>query len=90
MSTYNAESSLARLLAPHYARAEDEARSLLREAFRTSADLEVCGTTLHVRIEPLSAPRRTRAIAELCKELTATETDYPGTSLKLVYSVKGG
>jgi hypothetical protein len=90
MSTYNAESSLARLLAPHYARAEDEARSLLREAFRTSADLEVCGTTLHVRIEALSAPRRTRAIVELCKDLTATETDYPGTSLKLVYSVKGG
>ncbi len=88
MATYNAESSLARLLAPHYARAEDEARSLLREAFRTSADLEVEGATLHVRIEPLSAPRRTRAIAGLCQELNATETIYPGTNLKLVYSVK--
>jgi len=89
MATYNAESSLARLLAPHYARAEDEARSLLREAFRTSADLEACGTTLHVRIEPLSAPRRTRAIAALCEQLTATETIYPETNLKLVYSMKG-
>jgi hypothetical protein len=88
MATYNAESSLARLLAPHYARAEDEARSLLREAFRTSADLAVNGATLHVRIEPLSAPRRTRAIAGLCQELNATETIYPGTNLKLVYSVK--
>ncbi|MHB1890187.1 MAG: putative transposase [Acidimicrobiales bacterium] len=90
MATYNAESALARLLAPHYARAEDEARSLLREAFKTSADLEVLGTTLHVRIDPLSAPRRTRAIAGLCEELNATETIYPGTNLKLVYSVKGG
>ncbi|MHB8289270.1 MAG: putative transposase [Acidimicrobiales bacterium] len=89
MATYNAESSLARLLAPHDARTEDEARSHLREAFRTSADLEVCGTTLHVRIEALSAPRRTRAIAALCDELTATETIYPGTNLKLVYSMKG-
>jgi hypothetical protein len=89
MATYNAESSLARLLAPHYARAEDEARSLLREAFRTSADLEVRGNTLHVRIEALSAPRRTRAIAGLCEELNATETVYPGTKLTLVYSVKG-
>lgn len=88
MATYNAESSLARLLAPHYARAEDEARSLLHEAFRTSADLEVIGTTLHVRIEPLSAPRRTRAIAGLCEELNTTGTIYPGTNLKLVYSVK--
>jgi len=89
MATYNAESSLARLIAPHYARAEDEARSLLREAFRTSADLEVKGATLHVRIEPLSAPRRTRAIAGLCEELNGTGTVYPGTNLKLVYSVKG-
>jgi transposase len=88
MATYNSESSLARLLAPHYARAEDEARSLLREAFRASADLEVKDATLHVRVEPLSAPRRTRAIAGLCEELNATETIYPGTNLKLVYSVK--
>lgn len=90
MATYNAESAPARLLAPHYARAEDEARSLLREAFKTSADLEVLGTTLHVRIDPLSAPRRTHAIAGLCEALNATETIYPGTNLELVYSVKGG
>ncbi|MGQ0617525.1 MAG: putative transposase, partial [Acidimicrobiia bacterium] len=38
MATYNAEAALARLLAPHYARAEDEARSLLREAMRSPAD----------------------------------------------------
>lgn len=88
MATYNAESALARLLAPHYARADDEARSLLREAFRTPADLEVIGDDLHVRLCPLSAPRRARAIAGLCDELTATKTIYPGTTLTLVYSVK--
>ena len=88
MATYNAESALARLLAPHYARADDEARSLLREAFASSADLEVTGNELHVRIDPLSAPRRTRAIAALCEELTAAETLYPGTDLTLVFSVK--
>jgi transposase len=38
MATYNAESALARLLAPHDARADDEARSLLREAFASPAD----------------------------------------------------
>jgi transposase-like protein len=88
MATYNAESSLARLVAPHYARADDEARSLLREAFRTSADIEVVGTTVHVRLDPLSAPRRAKAVAGLCEELTASETLYPGTDLTLVYSVK--
>jgi len=90
MATYNAESALARLIAPHYARAEDEARSLLHEIFRSSADLEIDGATLHVRIDPLSAPRRTRALAELCGELTVTATPYPGTNLTLAYSVKEG
>ncbi len=54
--------ALARVLAPHYARADDEARSLPREAFAAPADLQVAGDELHVRIEPLSAPRRTRAV----------------------------
>ena len=90
MAAYNAESALARMLAPHYARADDEARSLLHEMFRTSADLEVKGSELHVTLEPLSAPRRTRAMAALCEELTATKTLYPGTDLRLVYAVKTG
>ena len=88
MATYNAESALARLLAPHYARADDEARSLLREAFACSADLQVADNELHVRIDPLSAPRRTRAIAALCDALTTTKTVYPGTDLTLVFWVK--
>ena len=88
MATYNAESALARLLAPHYARADDEARTLLREMFRAPADLEVKGDELHVTVNPLSAARRTRAMAALCDELTSTKTRYPGTELMLVYSVK--
>lgn len=88
MATYNAESALARLLAPHYARADDEARSLLREAMRSPADLQIVGSELHVRINALSAPRRTRAIAALCADLSSTDTVYPGTELVLRYSVK--
>ncbi len=90
MATYNAESALARTIAPHYARADDEARSLLHEIFRAPADLEVDGDKLYVRVHPLSAPRRTKALAALCEELTATTTVYPGTKLTLVYSVKEG
>ncbi len=89
MATYNAESALARLLGPHYARAEDEARSFLREVYNSPADLEVVGSKLNVRINALAAPRRRRALAALCTDLTATETTYPGTDLVLVYSVKG-
>ena len=84
-----AESALVRLLAPHYKRAEDEARSLLREAFSAPADLEVVGDELHVRLNQLSAPRRSLAIAKLCRGLNETRTSYPGRNLRLVYSVKG-
>ncbi len=56
MSAYNTESALARLLRPHYSRGEDEARALLREAFTLPGDLEIIGTTLHVRLDPASHP----------------------------------
>ena len=89
MSAYNAESALARLLRPHYARGDDEARALLREAFTLTGDLQITGTTLHVRLDPASAPRRSNALAALCVELTDTATRYPGTDLTLAYSIKG-
>ena len=88
LATYNAESAMARLLARHWPRARHEARTLLREIFTAPADLHIDGDQLHVRINPLSAPRRTRALAGLCADLTATHTAYPGTDLTLVYSVK--
>lgn len=88
MATYNAETALARLLTPHYARADDEARSVLREALRSPADLQIIGDELHVRLNPLSAPRRTKAITGLCEQLNTTCTLYPGTQLVLRYSIK--
>jgi len=88
MSAYNSESALARLLRPHYSRGDDEGRALLREAFTLPGDLQIIGNTLHVRLDPASAPRRSHALAALCIDLTDTATRYPGTDLTLAYSVK--
>ncbi|MEO7069359.1 MAG: putative transposase [Nostocoides sp.] len=88
MSAYNAETTLARMIAPHYARAEHEARALLREAFTLPGDIHLTDGQLHVDLDPATAPRRSRALAALCQELTATETTYPGTNLKIIYTVK--
>ena len=88
ISAYNAETTLARMLRPHFARAQDEARTLAQEIYVTPGDIEVLGDRLEVRLEPLSAPHRTRALSALCDELTASETTYPGTELTLVFSVK--
>ena len=88
MAAYNAETTLARALDGSYARAGDEAYALIREALTTSGDIIPGDGTLTIRLDPLSAPRRTRALAALCDQLTATATRYPGTQLTLRYEVK--
>jgi transposase len=88
IAAYNAESALARTVAPHYARAHDEARSLIQEALTCAGDLHITDGQLHVTLNPLSAPRRTRALAAMCELLNDTQTTYPGTDLVLSYSVK--
>ena len=88
MAACNTETILARALNGRYARAGDEAYALIREALHASGDITIRGTTLHIRLDPLSAPRRTRALAALCEQLTATATRYPGTHLVLRYEVK--
>jgi hypothetical protein len=89
MAAYNAESTLARMIRGHYPRAEDEARALIREALTLSGNLQVTGNTVHLRLDPASAPRRSRALTALADQLTATQTIYPDTNMKIVYSVKG-
>lgn len=51
-------------------------------------DLEVHDGIIDVRLDPLSAPRRTRALQALCEQLSEAQTVYPGTDLVLRYSVK--
>ena len=88
MAAYNTETTLARALNGAYARADDEAYALIREALTTSGDIIPGPAGLTIRLDPLSAPRRTRALAALCQQLTATATKYPGTGLTLRYEVK--
>ena len=88
MAACNTETILARPLNGRYARAGDEAYALIREALHASGDITIDGSVLHIRLDPLSAPRRTRALAALCEQLTTTATRYPGTQLLLRYEVK--
>jgi transposase len=87
MIAYQAESDLYRLVTPHYARADDEGRTLLHAAFASAADLEVTTTELRVMLAPQSSAHRTRAIAALCAALDATAVTFPGTQLRVRYAV---
>jgi hypothetical protein len=88
MAAYNAETTLARALNGHYARAGDEAYALIREALTTSGDICPGNGELLVRLDPLTAPRRIQALAALCDQLTAARARYPGSGLVPRYEVK--
>ena len=88
MAAYNAETTLARALHGHYPRAEDEAYALIREALTASGDIIPGNGDLLIRLDPLTAPRRTRALAALCQQLTQAHARYPETELTLRYQVK--
>ncbi len=90
MAAFNTITALARAVRVYtgYARADDEAHNLVRQALTGSGDFDPGDGVLTVRLDPLPTKRATTAIAELCEHLTATETRYPGTDLVLRYEVK--
>jgi hypothetical protein len=67
----------------------DDAHALLRQIFETDIDLfpEPDRQTLTVRIHHLTQRAHDVAIRHLCEELNATETDFPGANLKLIYKL---
>lgn len=85
---YRAETALARIVQDEMSNPED-ARSLVRDLFRSDADLcpdEAAGV-LTVRLHTLANPRSNRAVQHLLDELNAAEMTYPGTTLRLVYTL---
>ncbi len=88
MVAYQAECDLLRLVAPHYRRAEDEGRALIRSAFAAAGDIEVTDDQLKVSLAPLSSPHRTKALAALCERLNETRARFPGSKLHLRFDVK--
>jgi hypothetical protein len=83
---YRAETALVALAREKLARSED-ARSLVRQIFESAVDLcpNLKQKTLTVRLHRLSSAIHDGVLEHLCAELTATETIYPGTDLRLIF-----
>jgi hypothetical protein len=90
MIAYRAETAMASIVREALARTDD-GRSLLRDLFRSEADLlpDVEHGLLRVLVHPMSNPRSNKAIAHLLEHLNAAESTYPGTGLKMIYSIAG-
>ena len=82
---YRAESALARLVGPFFARHEDESRKFLKTVFQATADIlpDEKNKRLTVRFHGLASPRATRALADLCTLVSERDVSFPGTNLRL-------
>ena len=87
MVAYQIESDLLDRIRPHYARVEEEGRTLIQTALQSAAAIEPRGDELWVTLAPLSSCHRSKAIALLCESLNRTETCFPGSRLRMRYRV---
>jgi transposase len=88
MVAYQAESDLLAFLRPHYARVDQEGRTLLHELFTTAGDIRVSNGELHITLAPLSSPHRTHAAQTLSEMLSQTATIFPGSRLRMRFAVR--
>jgi len=89
MVAYQIESDLLNLLRPHYARMEDEGRTLIQTVLQSRASIEPTDDELHVTLSPLSSPHRSKAVAALCEVLNKNHIRFPGSKLRMHYKVAG-
>lgn len=88
MVAFQAESELVKSMASLYRRSEDEGRTLIQNVLDQAGDLCVAENTLEVRLDPLSSPHRTQAMAELCAKLNGAMVRFPGSTMLLKFGVK--
>lgn len=88
MIAYRAEMSMVNIARETMSR-KDDAHTLIRSIYSQTADIfpDHESKTLHVRLHNGANRAADQTIAAICKELTETETLFPGTDLKLVYSL---
>jgi len=90
MIAYRAETALLGIVRPKMSR-PDDARSWIRQVLQGSANLipDPVHNTLTVQLHPLTNPIHNEVLKDFCSELTATETIYPNTDLRLIFTFLG-
>ena len=85
---YRAETAMVNI-ARQTMRHQDEARSLLRSLYAMDADIlpDYEGGKLTVRLHQPANNCSAIIIDDICRELNATNTEFPGTNLRLVYEL---
>jgi len=88
MIAYQIETMMLREVRKHYARSEDEGRTLLTAIYQSSGRLEVAEGELRITLARQSSQHRTDVLRRLCEEYDGRKECFPGTNLRLRYAVE--
>ena len=90
MLVYRTETAMANSVKPLLERNEDS-KALVRQLSKSHADIyaDEINNILNVRVHRFTTKRHDDAIRKLLRMLNETETLYPGTKMKLRYSLLG-
>jgi hypothetical protein len=89
MICFRAETAFSNQLAPHYKRAEDEIRMLVKAIINQTIDLlpDYPNNQLIVTLYPLANQRSNEAIRNVIDTINQSQTRYPGTALNLHFKI---
>ena len=87
MIAYRSETALANLIAPNYAKSDNEIRALIKSLKYNKADIypDYEQNKLVVALYSMSSQRQNLAINPICQTLNDAEVVFPGSNLTLVY-----
>ena len=90
MICYRAETSMYNLIAPFFARNNDEGRAFLKSVFQQPADIipDKEQRVMNVKFHTMSTPRANRALKQLCVEINQESYVYPGTRMTLIFTAE--
>ena len=90
MICYRAETYLLNLIAPFFARTNDEGRTFLKSVFQHPADIvpDKERSIMSVKFHTMSTPRANRALKQLCEVMNQKSYVFPGTRMTLVFTTE--
>ena len=88
MIAYRAETAIANLIREHAAR-EGDCRAIARSIYTQTVDLVPAPERkeLHVKLHHAANKMSDDVVRAVCAELNETQTTFPGTDMRLVYSL---
>ena len=85
---YCAEGVLARLVGDEWSGVNGNEKGIVEGMMQTTGSIKVNGGLLQIALRHQSTPERTRLLRHLCDTATVMAVNYPGTTLRMVFSVE--